>query len=80
MKSMNLNNIILFLTIMLTLFTVTNALPKNEKCEKICQSANRGCTNNCIKSGGSEEVCGSLCSDRYEGCIYKCLYNNNCSK
>lgn len=80
MKTMNLNNIILFLTIILTFFTVVNTLPENSKCENICKNANRGCTNNCIKSGGSKKVCESLCGDRYEGCIYKCLYNNECSE
>jgi hypothetical protein len=80
MKSINLNNIILLLAIMLTFINISNALPENTKCEKICQNVNRGCTNNCTKSGGSKVVCESLCSDRYEGCFYKCLYNNNCSK
>lgn len=77
---MNLNNITLFLTIILTFSNIVKALPKNTKCKKICQNVNRGCTNNCTKSGGSQTVCGSLCNDRYEGCFYKCVYNNNCSK
>lgn len=80
MKYTKTINITLFLVIILTFVNIIKALPENTKCENICRNANRGCTNNCTKSGGSEKVCGNLCNDRYKGCFYKCLYDNNCSK
>ncbi|KAI9270066.1 hypothetical protein EDC94DRAFT_598015 [Helicostylum pulchrum] len=74
--------VLLMAIAMICLGVVTAALPEHPECARICQSANRGCTNNCTSNGGDDTICGDLCSDRYSGCIYKCLYNRNfnCTK